>query len=78
MEHCVKARVLRMAADMLGGPRKLRDALQVPSATLADWLNGVAEPPPEVVLRAMAMILDDLDAGAPRLRRARLGRKRPT
>ena len=69
MDLNVKIRALRLAARMLGGPAKLREALQIPPADAADWLAGTREPPPDVVLRVLDLILDDLDAGGPRLRR---------
>lgn len=61
MPDSVKVRALRLAARMLGGPAKLRDALKAPSADVADWLAGTREPPQEVLLKAMDLILDDLD-----------------
>ncbi len=61
MPDSVTVRALRLAARMLGGPAKLRDALKVPSADVADWLAGAREPPQEVLLKAMDLILDDLD-----------------
>ena len=60
----IKTAALRLAADMLGGPRMLRERLQVSPAELAAWLTGAAEPPPQVFLRAMEIILDALDARA--------------
>ena len=61
MADSVKIRALRLAARLLGGPAKLRDALNASSADVADWLAGTREPPEEVLLRAMDLILDDLD-----------------
>jgi hypothetical protein len=52
-----------MAAKRLGGPRKLRDFLRAPSAEVVAWLAGVEEPPAAVFLRALELILDDLDSG---------------
>jgi hypothetical protein len=59
--YSVKAKTLQMAAKKLGGPRKLRDYLRAPSATVVSWLAGVEEPPTAVFLRALELILDDLD-----------------
>lgn len=58
-----KTKVLRLAADRLGGPRKLRDYLGASSADVAAWIAGVQEPPTDVMLRALAAILNDLDKG---------------
>ncbi|HWA36763.1 MAG TPA: hypothetical protein VG873_02775 [Burkholderiales bacterium] len=62
MSDSIGIRVLRTAARMQGSPARLRDALQVTSAEVADWLAGTQEPPEDVVLRALALILDGLDA----------------
>jgi hypothetical protein len=66
MERSVKTRTLQMAANALGGPRKLRDRLKVSSSDVAAWLNGTAEPPREIFLRALEIVLDDLERGTPR------------
>jgi len=71
MANAVKTRALRLAARMVGGPAKLRDRLRVSSADVAAWTSGEREPPAEAVLKALDLILDDLDAGGPRLRRLR-------
>jgi len=55
-----------MAAIALGGPRRLRDRLGVASSEIAASLNGTAEPPREIFLRALEIILDDLEQGPPR------------
>jgi hypothetical protein len=54
---------------MLGGPRELREHLGVAASDLAAWLTGQREPPAEILLKALDLILEDLDAGAPRLRK---------
>ena len=61
MADSVTVRALRLAARLLGGPAKLRDALGVSSADVADWLAGTREAPREVLFRALDIILDDLD-----------------
>jgi hypothetical protein len=61
MDASVNIRALRLAARLVGGPAKLRDALGVSSAEVADWLAGTQEPPREILLRAVDLILDDLD-----------------
>jgi hypothetical protein len=62
MSDSVNIRAVRLAARMLGGPAKLRDALRVSSADVADWMAGTREPPQEVLLRVMDLILDQLDS----------------
>jgi hypothetical protein len=57
-------RVLRVAARIAGGSRRLRDRLGVRSAAMAAWLAGTEEPPAEVFLRALELVLDDLDRNA--------------
>lgn len=59
--------VLQIAAEMLGGPRKLRGYLGASSAEVASWLAGIEPPPQHAFLRALELILDDLDAGGRRL-----------
>jgi DNA-binding transcriptional regulator YdaS (Cro superfamily) len=53
---------MKVAADQVGGRRKLRDLLGASSADLAAWISGVAEPPDGVFLRAVELILERLDA----------------
>lgn len=61
MAESQKVRALRLAARVVGGPAKLRVALKTSSADVADWLAGTREPPEEMLLKAMDLILDDLD-----------------
>ena len=60
----VERRTLEAAAAILGGPRKLRDVLKVPSAKLVAWLAGREPAPREVFLKALDIVLDDLDRRA--------------
>jgi hypothetical protein len=53
-----------MAAHRIGGPRNLRDHLRASSADIVAWLAGIEEPPTEVFLRALDLILNDLDRRA--------------
>jgi hypothetical protein len=62
-----KVLVLQIAAEMLGGPRKLRAFLRASSADLASWLAGTRPPPEQAFLKALELILDDLDSGGRRL-----------
>jgi hypothetical protein len=62
MDESVKTRALKLAARVLGGPEKLHERLGVPAAALDGWLSGRAEPPREILLEALDVILDDLDA----------------
>jgi hypothetical protein len=55
--------VLQIAAEMLGGPRKLRSFLRASSADVVNWLAGIKQPPEPVFLKALELILDDLDSG---------------
>jgi hypothetical protein len=59
--------VLQIAAQLLGGPRKLRGYLGASSAEVVSWLAGIEPPPQHAFLRALELILDDLDAGGRRL-----------
>lgn len=57
---------LRVAAELLGGPRQLRIFLRAPAADVAAWLAGTQEPPDSAFLRALELVLDDLDTGGRR------------
>jgi hypothetical protein len=71
-----KATTLRIAAKMLGGPRKLRRFLDTSSSDVAKWLSGMEDPPTHAFLAALQLILDDLDSGGHRLRQMRSARKK--
>jgi hypothetical protein len=66
---------MRIAAELLGGPRQLRIFLRAPAADVAAWLAATAEPPESAFLRALELILDDLDAGGRRLATSRRARR---
>lgn len=61
----IRSRVLRAAAKLMGGPRRLREFLGVSSTAVAAWLAGTQEPPREVFLRALEFLLDHLDREGP-------------
>jgi hypothetical protein len=61
----LRVRTLRLAADKIGGPRKLRAFLGAKSADVAAWLSGMKEPPAPIFLRALSLLLDHLDAVDP-------------
>ena len=62
MSDSVKVRALREAARLLGGAAKLRERLKASAADTAAWLAGLEEPPDDMLLRALDVILDELDA----------------
>jgi len=57
----VERRTLELAASIAGGPRKLRDLLNVPSEKLVAWLSGNERLPREVFLKALDIVLDHVD-----------------
>jgi hypothetical protein len=59
----MKQKTLQMASRAVGGARKLRDVLDVPTADIMAWLNGEAEPPDPVFLKALAVVLDAIEKG---------------
>ena len=61
----VQTRTMRAAAKVAGSPTKLRHRLGVRSSDLMDWLSGVQQPPREVFLRAVELVLDDLEGRSP-------------
>jgi predicted Zn-dependent protease with MMP-like domain len=55
-------RTLRKAADQLGGLRALARYLGIPLADLYAWMQPGAQPPPiTVFLKAVDLVLNDLD-----------------
>jgi len=60
MADSLGTRVLRLAARILG-PRKVRERLNASSADVEAWLAGTREPPREILLAALEVILDELD-----------------
>lgn len=62
---------LRIAAELLGGPRQLRIFLRAPAADVATWLAATKEPPDSAFVRALQLILDELDTGGRRLAKIR-------
>ena len=63
MSGATKREAVNLAAELLGGPAKLRERLKASSAQVAAWLAGTKEPPPAVFLRVVEIILDELDGG---------------
>jgi hypothetical protein len=55
-------RTLQKAADHVGGPRALARYLKVPLGDLYAWMRpGAVAPPAAVFLRAVDLVLNDLD-----------------
>jgi hypothetical protein len=57
----LKTQTIHLAARMAGSPRKLRDLLGSSSADIASWLAGNEQPPDDVFLQCLELILDELD-----------------
>lgn len=53
----VYTKVLHRACQIAGGVEKLAARLRVPVATLYRWLDGEAEPPVPVFLRAVDIVM---------------------
>ena len=53
----VYARTLHRACEMLGGVDALSRQLNVPEATLARWIGGLEQPPLDVFLKAVDIVL---------------------
>ena len=70
MARPAKVKVLLLAAEIVGGRSRLRILLKVPASRLAAWLAGAEVPAEAAFLRSLEIVLDELDAGAPRLRAA--------
>jgi hypothetical protein len=63
MAHSVRTETFRLACSIAGGPRKLKELLQVPISDVISWVAGTKEPPEPAFLQALTIVLDDLDAG---------------
>ena len=59
------ARAMHSACLVLGGVPQLAAHLDVPAAVLRDWLEGEVEPPHEMFLAAVEVILLHLDTSGP-------------
>lgn len=59
------ARALHRACVILGGVKQLAEHLHVAEERLVAWLDGADEPPDEVFLAAVEVILLNLDAPGP-------------
>ena len=62
MTVSVYSRALLRAAELLGGRDKLARVLQLPKDELDRWIRGDANPPREVFLRVVDIILDETGA----------------
>jgi hypothetical protein len=59
----VYARTLHRACEMLGGLDATARHLHVPGATLTRWIGGAEQPPLEVFLRAVDVVLLGVEPG---------------
>jgi hypothetical protein len=58
VQRAVYSGVLLRAAEILGGPEALVDYLGVPPARLAAWLRGEGDPPADVFLRSVDIVVE--------------------
>lgn len=76
----VYTRVLHRACQIVGGVESLATRLRVPTPTLYRWLDGESDPPTQIFLRAVDIVLpawsgdDELLAKAIRATRPKNGR----
>jgi hypothetical protein len=54
----VHARTLKRAADICGGEEQLAAWLRVTPRHLNRWIEGLAQPPTDVFLRAVDLVVD--------------------
>ena len=57
MTYYLQCRLLRKAAELLGGARALGYALQVPAPNLARWMAGLEPMPRPVFLKVVDLVL---------------------
>lgn len=55
----VHVRTLRRAAEIVGGEQPLALRLKVTPSHLSLWLGGLAEPPGDIFLRAVDLVLEE-------------------
>lgn len=60
MVASVQIRALQKAIELSGGRRALAERLGVRAADIEKWLDGKAEPPRELFLRVVELIIDEL------------------
>jgi hypothetical protein len=60
-KNSVHARTLEKAAHLVGGERALARYLRVPMPELFVWMRGVSPIPDGVFLRAVDLVLNDLE-----------------
>jgi hypothetical protein len=58
VQDSIYVSTLRHARDILGGDKELARLLRVPFADLQRWLAGKEEPPRQVFLRAVDVVLE--------------------
>ena len=58
VQRTVYAGVLLRAAEILGGPEALVDYLGVPPERLEPWLSGESDPPADVFLRSVDLVVE--------------------
>lgn len=62
----VYARTLHRACELLGGLDALSAELGAPAASLTRWIGGVEQPPLDIFLAAVDIVLLGAEAGAGR------------
>jgi hypothetical protein len=60
----VHARTLRRAAEICGGEERLAVWLGVTPSQLSRWIDGLAQPPTSVFLRAVDLVIDHRTVGS--------------
>lgn len=58
MDSQVRAQTLRRAAQIVGGPARLRRYLRVSALCLAAWMSGADPAPTDVFLKAVDLIME--------------------
>ena len=61
----VHVRTLRRAAELVGGEQALALQLKVTPSHVALWLAGAEEPPAEVFLRAVDIVMNHVEPSSP-------------
>jgi hypothetical protein len=56
--HCLHGRLLRKAAELLGGSAQLGYELQVPEQNLARWMAGLEPMPRAMFLKVVDLVIE--------------------
>ena len=60
--QALSQRILIKCAHRLGGVGALAKQLEVSEGTLAEWLNGKAVPPVDLIMKAVSPLISEIES----------------